>query len=230
MIGAEARRVSIHIFVADDHGVLRGSLRTFLDAQPDMEVIGEAESGSSAVAGILKTEPDVVLMDLSMPDGGGLEAIAAVKRVRPKTRFLVLTAQDEPGYVRAAANAGALGFIVKMAAHTELLSAIRAVAQGRTFVDTSTPAASSYHPADSLAPHRDGRAIANELTAREREVLCRVAEGYTNGQIAGQLKIGLKSVETYRARVMAKLGVDDRAALVRFALESGVLAAGKPKR
>src|SRR5450432_1869673 len=105
--------MTIRVFVADDHGVLRGGLRVFIGAQPDMEVVGEAATGGDAVIGIDQTQPDVVLMDISMPGGGGLAAIAAAKRVRPKTQFVVLTGHDQSGYVRAAAEAGAIGFVVK---------------------------------------------------------------------------------------------------------------------
>ncbi len=220
--------MSIRVFIADDHGILRGGLRALITAQADMEVVGEAGSGPEAESGVTETEPDVVLMDISMPRGGGLAAIAAIKRVRPKTQILVLTVHDELGYVRAAADAGAIGYVVKNAVDTELLAAIRAVAQGRTFMDVSVNMGLAQQ--SMIAKRRDvpgGRETA-QLTQREREVMARVAEGYTNAQIAEELRLGVKSVETYRARVMDKLGLTSRADLVRFALESGVLAPGKP--
>jgi two-component system response regulator NreC len=220
--------MSIRVFIADDHGILRGGLRALITAQADMEVVGEAGSGPEAERGVIETEPDVVLMDISMPRGGGLAAIAAVKRVRPKTRILVLTVHDELGYVRAAADAGAVGYVVKNAVDTELLAAIRAVAQGRTFMDVSVNMGMAQQ--SMITKRRDvpgGRETA-QLTQREREVMARVAEGYTNSQIAEELRLGVKSVETYRARVMDKLGLTSRSDLVRFALESGVLAPGKP--
>ena len=216
--------MSIRVFIADDHGVLRGGLRALISTQPDMEVVGEAANGPDAEKGILSSEPDVALMDISMPNGGGLAAIAAVKKVRPKTRILVLTVHDELGYIRAAVDAGAVGYVVKKAVDTELLAAIRAVAQGRTFMDTSVDlgqAQRSTEPRLSDAV----RGVA-QLTPREREVMARVAEGYTNSQIAEELRLGIKSIETYRSRVMEKLGLSSRAALVRFALECGILAPG----
>jgi two-component system response regulator NreC len=219
--------MSIRVFIADDHGILRGGLRALITAQADMEVVGEAGSGPEAESGVTETEPDVVLMDISMPRGGGLAAIAAIKLVRPKTRILVLTVHDELGYVRAAADAGAVGYVVKNAVDTELLAAIRAVAQGRTFMDVSVNTGLAQQ--SMIAKRRDvrdGRETA-QLTPREREVMGRVAEGYTNSQIAEELRLGVKSVETYRARVMDKLGLTSRSDLVRFALESGVLAPGK---
>lgn len=214
--------MSVRVFVADDHGILRGGLRALINLQPDMEVVGEAGNGPDAAAGIIETEPDVVLMDISMPNGGGLAAIAAVKQVRPKTRIVVLTFHDELGYVRAAARAGAIGYVVKSAVDTELLAAIRAVAQGRAFMDASL----GLELAQSLGSkpsEPQGVPGTSQLTGRELEVMRRVAEGFTNTQIAEELQIGVKSVETYRSRVMEKLGLASRSALVRFALDCGVL-------
>jgi two-component system response regulator NreC len=216
--------MSIGVFIADDHGILRGGLRALIGAQPDMVVLGEAASGPDAESGVKETEPDVVLMDISMPGGGGLAAIAAITRVRPKTRILVLTAHDELGYVRAAADAGAIGYLVKNAVDTELLAAIRAIAQGRTFMDVPASMESAHHSILRKRPAVPGRRPAPQLTPREREVMARVAEGYTNSQIAQELALSVKSVETYRARFMGKLGLTSRSDLVRFALESGVLA------
>jgi DNA-binding NarL/FixJ family response regulator len=127
--------MSVRVFVANDHGILRGALRAVINMQSDMEVVGEAATGPDAEIGINETEPDVVLMDISMPNGGGLDAIAAVKRLRSRTQTVVLTFQEELGYVRAA---GAVGYVAKRAMNTELLSAIRAAAQGRNLADTST--------------------------------------------------------------------------------------------
>jgi two-component system response regulator NreC len=219
--------VSIKVFIADDHGILRGGLRALIGAQSDMEVVGEAANGPEAESGIKETEPDVALIDISMPGGGGLAAIAAVKRVRPKTRILVLTVHDEPGYVRAAANAGAIGYVVKNAVDTELLAAIRAVAQGRTFMDASVGLGLGQHSMLPSSPRTAGGQPPPQLTERELEVMGRVAEGYTNAQIAEELRLGIKSIETYRSRVMEKLGLTTRADLVRFALECGILAPGK---
>jgi DNA-binding NarL/FixJ family response regulator len=221
--------VSIRVFIADDHGVLRGGLRALISTQPDMEVVGEAANGRDAETGIVSSEPDVALMDISMPDGGGLAAIATVKRVRPKTRILVLTVHDELGYIRAAVDAGAVGYVVKKAVDTELLAAIRAVAQGRTFMDTSVDLGLAQRSTEpKLSDAGRGRGMA-QLTPREREVMARVAEGYTNSQIAEELRLGVKSIETYRSRVMEKLGLSGRAALVRFALECGILAPGNSR-
>jgi two-component system, NarL family, response regulator NreC len=214
--------MTVRVFVVDDHGILRGGLRALINLQPDMEVVGEAANGPDAEVGVKETEPDVVLMDISMPNGGGLAAIAAIKQVRPKTRIVVLTFHDELGYVRAAGRAGATGYVVKSAVDTELLAAIRAVAQGRTFMDASLGLELSQSMG-SKASDTKGGAGTSQLTGRELEVMRRVAEGFTNTQIAEELRLGVKSVETYRSRVMEKLGLTSRSALVRFALDCGVL-------
>jgi len=218
--------MSIRVFVADDHGILRGGLRALIDSQSDMEVVGEAANGADAEMGVRKTEPDVVLMDISMPNGGGLAAIAAIMQVRPKTRIVVLTVHDELGYVRAAGQAGAVGYVVKSAVDTELLAAIRAVAQGRTFMDTPLGLAFAQISRRSKADDGQSERGTAQLTGRELEVMRRVAEGFTNAQIAEELRLSVKSVETYRSRVMEKLGLASRSALVRFALDCGALAPG----
>jgi two-component system, NarL family, response regulator NreC len=218
--------MKIRVFVADNHGILRGGLRALINLQPDMEVVGEAANGPDAEVGIKATEPDVVLMDISMPNGGGLATIAAVKQVRPKTRIIVLTVHDELGYVRAAGQAGAVGYVVKSAVDTELLAAIRAVAQGRTFMDASLGLEFARNPTRQPSAAAQGDTGTAQLTARELEVMRRVAEGFTNSQIAEELRLGVKSVETYRSRVMEKLGLSSRSALVRFALDCGVLRPG----
>ena len=218
--------MSVRVFVVDNHGILRGGLRALINMQPDMKVVGEAANGPDAEIGVRATEPDVVLMDISMPNGGGLAAIAAVKQARPRTRIIVLTVHDELGYLRAAGKAGADGYVVKRAVDTELLAAIRAVAQGRTFMDASVGLELAQSPMRSkLADAERGRGMA-QLTSRELEVMRRVAEGFTNVQIAEELQLGVKSVETHRSRVMDKLGLASRVALVRLALDCGVLGSG----
>ena len=218
--------MSVRVFVADNHGILRGALRALINLQPDMKVVGEAANGPDAEIGVRATEPDVVLMDISMPNGGGLAAIAAVKQVRPRTRIIVLTVHDELGYLRAAGKAGADGYVVKRAVDTELLAAIRAVAQGRTFMDASVGLELARSPLRSkLVDAERGRGMA-QLTSRELEVMRRVAEGFTNVQIAEELQLGVKSVETHRSRVIEKLGLASRVALVRLALDCGVLGSG----
>jgi DNA-binding NarL/FixJ family response regulator len=220
--------MNIRIFIADDHGVLRGGLRALINAHADMEVVGEAANGPDAERGIKETEPDIALMDISMPGGSGLPSIAAIKRVRPRTRFLVLSVHDELGYVRSAVDAGADGYVVKSALDTELIGAIRAVFQGRTVMDLPGSVGRAQRSSMLQArPETGGRRETSQLTSREGEVMARVAAGYTNSEIAQELHVGVKSVETYRARVMEKLGFTSRSDLVRFALEAGILAPGQ---
>jgi two-component system, NarL family, response regulator NreC len=222
------RPLSIRVFIADDHVVLRGGLRAFINAQPDMEVVGEAASGPEAEVGIRETAPDVALIDISMPGGGGIAAIANVKQASPKTRTIVLTGHDQPGYVRAATDAGAVGYVVKNTVDTALIAAIRTVDQGQTFVNAILES-SAAHPVVGLGRAKAARPRdTSQLSSRERIVIGRVAEGLTNCQIADELELGVRSIEACRTRAMEKLGLTNRAELVRFTLECGVLDASKP--
>lgn len=218
--------MTIRVLLADDHAVLRAGLAMLLNAQSDMEVAGEAGNGAEAVRSVQTTAPDLVVMDLSMGEHSGLEAISKVRSSGVGTKVLVLSMHTDASYVRMALAAGASGYVAKSVADTELLTAIRAVAQGRTFVDLAFEAQavrsevmeeyrqeSESRPADPI----------RRLSGREREVLSRVAQGFTNSQIAESLGISVKSIETYRARVLEKLGLRTRAELVRFALGSGLL-------
>jgi two-component system, NarL family, response regulator NreC len=215
--------MNVRVFIADDNGVLRNNLRVLVNMQPDMEVVGEAANGVDAVSSVENTKPDIVLMDLTMPDGGGLAAIVALQRGGSKARIVVLTAHDELGYVRAAAQAGAVGYVVKSAVDTELLAAIRAVAQGETFIDAALALGFAQSSLRAM-PTGAGGPGTSQLTGRELEVMRRLAGGFTNGQIAEELRLDVKSVESSRSMVMEKLGLASRSALVRFALDCGVLA------
>ena len=214
--------MKVRVFITDDNGVLRGSLRALVNTQPDMEVVGEATNGPDAVIGVQSCEPDVALMDLTMPHGGGLAAVVALKQGGSKARIIVLTVHDELGYVRAAGQAGAVGYVVKSVVDTELLAAIRAVAQGGTFIDESL-ALGFVHSSVPSTPAGAGGLGTAQLTGRELEVMRGVAEGFTNGQIADELRLDVKLVEMSRSMVMEKLGLASRSALVRFALDCGVL-------
>lgn len=212
---------AIRILIADDHAVLRAGLRMLLEAQTDMEVVGEAADGWDAVGKVRDLRPDIALMDLSMPGQRSAAVIREVLRACPSTRVLILTMHDDPAYLASAMSAGASGYVVKQVADTELLLAIRAVQAGRTFVDLSqsSPGASS-HPSAT----RDTPAL-RELSARESEVLRLLAQGHSNQEIADQLGLSVKTVETFRTRLREKLGLKVRADLYRFAAESGLLDA-----
>jgi len=215
----------IGVFIADDHAVMRVGLRMLIDGQSDMRVVGEAPDGASAERGILEKNPEVALMDISMPGRDGIQTIASIAKQRPRIRVLVFTVHDEPGFVRAALSAGAAGYVEKRAIDTELLAAIRAVARGRAFMNVTHPKLVREDSERESTYGADRIADVALLSARERQVLQRVAEGLTNREVAEQLHVSIKSVEAYRARLMTKLGLKSRAELVRYTLECGVLRA-----
>lgn len=214
----------IRILLADDHAVVRAGLRMLLNAQPDMEVVGEAADGREAIEQAEKLSPDVVLLDLTMPGLGGLSALSVIRGKAPGTKVLVLTMHDDEGYLRQVLKAGGSGYVVKKAADMELLSAIRAVQRGETYVHSSLTKALVE---EVFERRGEGKAKApdrfEELSEREKEVLRLLARGYTNQQIADALFLSVKTIETYRARLMEKLQLRTRAELVYFALKKGLL-------
>ena len=211
---------TIRVLIVDDHAILRAGLRVLIKSQGDMDVVGEAGDAPGAVAGVKKNTPDVVILDLAIP-GGGLPAIEEIRRDYPQSRVLVLTMHDDQAYLRSSLAAGAAGYLVKRAADAELLTAIRTVHKGRSYIDVALADSGLQ---DVVNHHSDANAqgLAG-LSQREREVLEQVAYGYTNREIAARLHVSPKSVETYRARVQEKLGLRTRADLVRFALEMGIV-------
>jgi two-component system response regulator NreC len=212
---------TIRVLIADDHAVLRAGLRMLLDAQNDMAVAGEAGDGSEASRKARELQPDVVLMDLSMPGPRSGDAIRQVLRACPSTRVLILTMHDDPAYLASALSAGASGYVVKKVADSELVQAIRAVHAGRTFVDFTQTAGPASQPLRGDADGQQQRP--KDLSQREREVLRLLAQGHSNQQIATQIGVSVKTVETYRTRLSEKLGLKGRAELYRFAVESGIL-------
>lgn len=214
------------VLIVDDHAVLRGGLRLLIDAQPDMHVVGEAGNLSEAIEIARTAHPDVVTLDLAMPGSSGVAAIERLRSTAPAARIVVLTMHDDPAYVRAAVALGAAGYVNKSAADSELIAAIRAVVRGRMFIDFGAGAAlNAILTPESQAPTPAPLA---SLSAREREVLREVAKGYTNQRIADALGLSIKTVESYRARLMKKLGFKERADLVRLAIELGLLRADGP--
>jgi two-component system response regulator NreC len=214
----------IRVLIADDHAVLRAGLRLLLEAQSDMRVVGEAGDGPAAVSQARDLEPDVVLLDLSMPGPPGTSTIERLVGLDPRPRILVLTMHDDPAYLQAALQAGASGYIVKRAADVALLQAIRIVHRGGSFVNLTRPgeATSSEDvrcvPCDSPAAGQP-----RLLSRREVEVLCLLAQGHTNQEVANRLSISIKTVETHRKRLSDKLGLKSRSELFRFAVESNLL-------
>lgn len=213
----------IRVLVADDHAILRSGLRLLISGQPDMEVVGEAGDVDEAVRLARTTSPDVVPLDLSMPGGSGLAAIEKLRAAAPAARVVVLTMHEEAAYVRSAMAAGATGYLAKSAADSALIGAIRAVHRGRVFIDVE---GMPREGARATPAGVGGRAPApiHALSPREREVLTGVARGYTNQAIADQLGLSVKTVESYRARLMQKLGLETRADVTRLAMELSLLA------
>ena len=218
----------IRILIADDHAVLRAGLRMLINAQADLEVVGEATNGHEALGLARKLLPDVITMDLNMP-GNTIQTIERLRQECPQTRILVLTMHDDPAYLRAALAAGSAGYVTKSAADTELLIAIRTVFRGRSFVDSSltdslVQTALGNKPGGGPNGTQDSVSC---LSHREREVLELLAQGHTNQQAADRLFLSVKTIETYRKRITDKLGLRSRADLVRYALEIGILGPGK---
>ncbi|MBE2183550.1 MAG: response regulator transcription factor [Anaerolineae bacterium] len=211
----------IRIVIADDHAILRSGLRLLLSNQPDFEVIGEAENGLDALKQLESLHPDLLLLDLNMPQATGLEVLAQAKTLSPETRILVLTMHDDSANLRQALGAGASGYVLKKAVDSELVMAIRAVIRGELFIHSSMtrhliPGNEAESPIHNDDPWK-------QLSERELEVVKRVAQGYTNAEIAQELYLSPKTVETYRARGMEKLAVETRAQLVKLALKFGYL-------
>ena len=215
--------MNTHILLADDHALLRAGLRLLLENQPGLEVVGEASSGLEALDLAAKLNPNLILLDLSMPGLGGLDALPALRKSVPGARVLILTMHDDPQYLRQALKHGASGYVLKKAADQELLSAVRAVMRGEVYVH---PSMTRVLLDDMLT---DTSAVAGDswetLSEREQMVLKLVVLGYTGAEIGEQLNLGIKTVDTYRMRGMEKLGLSNRAALVRFALKKGLISA-----
>jgi DNA-binding NarL/FixJ family response regulator len=213
----------LRILLADDHAVLRAGLHALLVAERDLEVVGEAADGREAVALAEELRPDVVVMDISMPIMNGLEATREIAARLPETHVLALTMHAEEQYLLQVLEAGGAGYVLKRSADTELMRAIRAVARGEAFVypDALRLLLAKY-PRDG---NRRG-ARHHQLSEREEEVLRLTAEGYSNHEIATELAISTKTVDTYRQRIMEKLDLHHRAELVHYALDRGLLKAG----
>lgn len=212
----------IRLLIVDDHPIVRTGLRALLQAQSDMDVVGEAADGNTAVAVALESQPDVVIMDITMKGGDGLIATREIKRRMPSTKVLVLTIHDDEEYLRQMLEAGATGYVLKYAVDTELVVAIRAVHRGEVFI---YPSVTRVLLGDLVrnrvfSSQKDSYEL---LSQREKQVLRLVALGHTNQQIAAQLSLSVKTVETYRARLMQKLELKSRSALVRYALSKGLL-------
>src|SRR5437762_14115561 len=210
--------MTIRILIADDHAIVAEGLKHLVEAQSDLEVVATVGDGRAAVHAARETEPDVVLMDLSMPELNGADAARAIIDERPACKVIVLSMYAEREYVRRALKAGATGYVVKRSAAKELVEAIRAVHAGQRYL---SPRVADVVINDYAEERDDPLA---RLSAREREVLQLLAEGRTGAEIAQRLSLSQKTVETYRARLVEKLGIRDVAGLVRFAIQRGLVS------
>lgn len=211
----------LRVFLADDHMVVREGLKSLIDAQPDMHVVGEADNGGAALRAACELTPDVVVMDVSMPDMSGAEATERLRRECPQIKILALTVYEDKSYLRQMLDAGASGYVLKRAVTDELVRAIRTVAAGGSYVDPMLAGSlvSSYFNQGTA----EGRAPAGELSERESQVLRLIAWGYSNKEIGWKLNISAKTVDTYKLRLMEKLNLRSRTDIVRYALRLGML-------
>jgi len=208
------------IFLADDHETVREGLKLLLNAQEDMEVVGEAGDGATAVSRVGELKPDIIVLDLSMPGMNGLKAAEALRRSSPDVKVLALTRHSEDGYLHQLLRAGAAGYVLKQSRPAELLHAIRSVVSGGRYLD---PAVAGKVMAGYRRRHSEDQAVGSGLSARETEVVRLIAWGYTNKEIAARLDLSVKTVETHKANAMHKLGVRSRIDIVRYALLQGWL-------
>jgi len=209
----------VRVYVTDDHPVVRRGLWGLIAAEPDLEVVGEAADGETAVREAARLRPDVVVMDVSMPGVGGAEATERIRADCPGVRVIALTAHEDRGYLRRLLDAGVAGYVLKRSAAADLVRAIRAVAAGQTYLD---PAVAGQVVAAPAGPGGSGA----ELSEREEEVLRRLAGGQAVKQVAAALDVRVRTVETYKARGMDKLGLKTRVDLIRYAVARGWLTGG----
>lgn len=217
----------LRVLLADDHKVVRDGLRLLVDGQRDMRVVGEAGNGKEALRQARDLKPDVVVMDLSMPELNGLQATERLKAERPEIKVVALTVHEDPSYLLQLCRAGAVGYVLKRSAGDDLIQAIRTVAGGgMQFDPTLASKALTGRPGD--LPTKEGL-HPNALSEREKEVLIQLAWGYSNKEIAGDLGLSTKTVETYRVRLSEKLDLRSRTEIVRYALRQGWLNEASPR-
>jgi len=213
---------TIRVLLADDHAVVREGLKALINAESGMEVVGEAADGEEAVALAAQLDPDVAVLDVSMPGLNGAQATTKLRAARPDRKVLALTVHEDKGYLKLLLEAGAAGYVLKRAAAAELVQAIRAVAAGGAYID---PAMAGGLVDDFVNPALAAKETPTaELSERETEVVRLIALGYSNKEIAAQLKVSVKTVETYKTRSMEKLGMRGRVDIVRYAAHHGWLA------
>lgn len=212
----------IAILLVEDHTLVRQALRLLINAQPDMRVVGEASDPASALEQAEALRPNVVLMDITIPEPGGIRTTEEITTRWPEVRVLALTMHEDEAFVRSILAAGGMGYVLKRAADTELVAAIRSVHRGHNFVDPNLSGAMLYEMLSQRSRPRRGTSAL--LSKRERETLVLVAEGYTNQEVADRLGVSAKTIETYRARLGEKLGLRTRHDIVHYAIETRLLS------
>lgn len=210
--------MTISVFLADDHRVLRDGLRILLESQADIRVVGEAENGKQAIEGILRLKPDIAVMDITMPELNGIEAAQIVRESLPDTGIVILSIHSDLEHIFRALQAGAQGYILKESAGSEVVSAVRAVNLGRRYLSPSIRDTVT----EAYMQNRQVQSPLEMLSAREREVFQLTVEGFSSASIGERLDLSPKTVDTYRSRLMGKLGVHDLPELVRFAIKHGI--------
>jgi two-component system, NarL family, response regulator NreC len=216
MLDASDDAGTIRIVIADDHAVVRSGLRLLLDGEAGFHVVAEAGDAETAARCSLGHKPDVLVLDLNMPGEPSLQVIPRMRETLPEVRIVVLTMQEDPAFAREALQAGALGYVLKEAADAELVEAVRAAAEGRTYLNPALGARIAAEPPREAGPP-------NGLTEREADVLRLIALGHTNSEIADQLFLSVRTVESHRARIQQKTQLSTRAELVRFALDNDLV-------
>jgi DNA-binding NarL/FixJ family response regulator len=212
----------LRVLLADDHAVVREGLKAMINGQPGLEVVGEAADGPEALAKAADLDPDVIVVDVSMPGMNGAQVTARLKEARPDRKVLALTVHEDRSYLRRLLEAGASGYVLKQSAASEIVHAIRAVAAGGTYID---PALAGSVVGSFVGRAEDAESPSNGLSEREEEVVSLIAQGYSNKEIAARLKLSVKTVETYKARSLEKLGLRSRVDIVKYATQRGWLAA-----
>ena len=218
----------ITVLLADDHTVVRQGLRSLLEAEEDMSVVGEAENGRQAVQMARRLQPDVVVMDIAMPSLNGLEATRQISKESHKSKVLILSSYSDDEYVQQLTDAGASGYLVKQTAAQDLVAAIREAKKGNAYFSPSISKRLLDQCRDSFSRGAPVKRKTNTLTSREAEVLQLIAEGYANKQIAAELSISIKTVEKHRQQVMNKLNIHDVAGLTRHAISKGIIETNAP--
>jgi len=213
--------VTIRILVADDHGVLRAGLTTLLDAQPDMKVVGEADDGNAAIAMALETQPDIILMDISMPDMDGIEATKRIHQVNPQSRVLILSLHEDSELIKEAIRSGARGYILKKALKEDLIRAIHEIMRNEIYLHASLAQQLFFNPSEFT--EKENEKAVETLTPREIDVLRFIASGYTNKQTAEHLNISVRTVEYHRSHITEKLNLHSRVELMQYAEKEGIV-------